>query len=446
MGLAYMVAERIRLLFMDLAGVLRGTEIPFSKNKGLYKTMFDASSVYGFEEIENSDLELRVPGERLRELPWNNSWLAGIASIHYPGGRRYSKDPRLVAENTEEYLGSKGFSAKMGVEMEFFLFNTVSVSVKIDRQELAIGSKELQGGSTLIPPKKGYHLVEPVDNVALVRKRIIDAVERIGYKISKSHHEVATAGQVEITSNSYNIVDLCDFTTWFKYIARTVAELNNYTAVFIPKPLLGDNGSGMHIHISLWRDGRNLFYDTSDKYLLSQTARYFIGGLLEHGRSLSALVSPTVNSYRRLVPGFEAPTILAWGVGNRSTAVRVPRVVDEKLFRIEYRPPDPLANPYLAIPALVMAGLDGIRKKIDPGEPLEKNAYKLSRRELDRRGYKHLPRSLEEALDELESDNEYLKTVFNRETIESYIEVKRRESRELQAIPSPSEYMNYLYW
>ncbi len=437
---------RLKVLFTDLFGVLRGTEIPYSGDRELFKTMFDASSVHGFEEIHRSDLELRLPRSRIKEIPWSSGWYAGIATIHYPSGDRYVKDPRLVAEKTEEYLIEEGYTAKTGVEMEFFIFHSAYASISLTEQALIIDAPEIPENNGYIPVKKGYHLVEPADEVGVVRDAIIREFEKLGYGISKSHHEVATAGQVEITSKAYGVVEIGDLSQWFKYTAKTIAAQRGFKAVFMPKPLPGDNGSGMHIHLSLWRNGRNLFYDTNEEHYLSQLARYFIGGVLEHGRSLSAIVSPTVNSYRRLIPGFEAPTILAWAVGNRSVAMRIPRVVEEKIFRIEYRPPDPLANPYLAVSALLMAGLDGIRKKIDPGDPFQDDAYKYSLKELKEMGYRQLPRSLDEALDELESDNEYLKPVFPRELLETYVEAKRRESRELQAIPAPSEYINYMYW
>ncbi len=437
---------RLRVLFTDLFGVLRGTEIPYSEDKELFKTMFDASSVHGFEEIHKSDLELRLPRERVKEIPWSSGWYGGIATIHYPGGERYVKDPRLVAEKTEEYLREQGYTAKTGVEMEFFIFRSVYASIDLVQQTLLVEAPEIPENNGYIPVKKGYHLVEPADEVAVIRDAIIKEFEKLGYAISKSHHEVATAGQVEITSKSYPVVEIGDLSQWFKYVAKTVAARNGFKAVFLPKPLPGDNGSGMHIHLSLWSNGKNLFYDPSDEHRLSQLAIYFIGGVLEHGRSLSAIVSPTVNSYRRLIPGYEAPTILAWAVGNRSVALRVPKVVEERIFRVEYRPPDPLANPYLAVSALLMAGLDGIKKKIDPGDPFQDDAYNYSLEELRRKGYKQLPRSLDEALDELETDNEYLKSVFPRELLETYIEAKRKEARELQAIPAPSEYIHYMYW
>jgi len=231
-----------------------------------------------------------------------------------------------------------------------------------------------------------------------------------------------------------------------KYVARKVAQEFGLLATFMPKPIFGDNGSGLHTHISIWKDDVNLFYDSGDEYAeLSQFARYFIGGLLDHGRSLSAIVSPTVNSYKRLVPGYEAPIFLAWSRGNRSSAVRVPVYRRGRPWekRIEYRPPDPLANPYLAISAVILAGLDGVKKKIDPGDPVDKDIYHLTDSELREYNIRSLPRDLYEAVEELESDNEYLRPVFNRDILETYMEIKRREFLELNQYPTPVELHKY---
>ena len=438
--------RRVFLLYLDLAGVLRGVERPYVNGAKEYSALFDASSVYGFEEIERSDLKLMLPANRLKSLPWSQEVSAGIASIHYTSGERYVKDPRLVAEKAEDFVESLGYIAYIGVEYEFFLFRGLNVEIGYTKQVLEISAPETSSSRYLLPPKRGYQVVEPVDEIRRVRRRIIEAIESIGYRVVKSHHEVASSGQVEVAITHREIVESCDAAVWVKLASKNVAEKEGFTAVFLPKPLVGDNGSGMHIHVSLWRGGVNLFVDTSDEYGVSQLARYFIGGLIEHGRSLSAIVSPTVNSYRRLILGYEAPTVLAWGVGNRSVSIRIPDIREERVFRIEYRPPDPMANPYLAIPAMVLAGIDGIKKKIEPPLPLNKNAYHYSEKELRELGYRRLPRSLDEALDELEADHEYLKPVYSRELLESYIEVKRREARELQAIPSPAEYYYYMYW
>jgi len=436
------VNSKILMLYLDLAGVMRGVELPFSESEE-YRALFDASSVYGFEEIERSDLELRLPRTRVKELPWRPGTYAGIASIHYTSGERYVKDPRSVAEKLYAYLESRGYKVLVGVEVEFYLFKSFKVEVgKLSqRLELELGSTGGTGYS--IPSRRGYQVVEPVDSTAAVRRDVVSAVEKLGYTVVKAHHEVSS-GQAEVTLKASSIVDSCDGVVWVKYTARSVASLHGYTAVFLPKPLPGEAGSGMHIHVSvLDASGRNLFSNNGG---LSEFAKHFIGGLIEHGRSLSALVAPTVNSYKRLMPGYEAPTVLAWGVGNRSVAIRVPSSSGEESVRVEFRVPDPLANPYLAIPAVILAGLEGVEKKIEPPPPLNDNAYKYGLRELVEMGYKPLPRSLEEALDELEADSEYLKPVFPRELLESYIEVKRREAREVQSTPSPAEILYYAYW
>ncbi len=434
----------VKYLFTDLAGITRGvekvTEDPFRE-----KAYFDASSVRGFEDIANSDLMLMCI-DNLYSSPLRSGIKYCIANIYTPQGDRYLKDPRTVAEKTRDLLSRDGIRACMGVEIEFFLVKEIKASIGLSEQTVKIGVVETPEAGGAIPVKKGYFLVEPLDTVRDVRLDIIRYMELLGYRPVKSHHEVATTGQVEVTSPALDPVLLGDYTVLFKIIARGVAELHGFNALFLPKPFHGDNGSGMHIHVSLWRSKENLFYDPSEKYGLSRTARYFIGGVLEHGRSLSAIVSPTVNSYRRLVPGYEAPTILAWGPGNRSTAIRIPVINNEKSFRIEYRPPDPLANPYLAYAAIVLAGLDGIKKKIEPPPPLLENAYKLSESEIRELRLQRLPRSLWEALDELESDYEYLLPVFPRELIESYIDVKRRECKRLQSIPSPAEFVEYMMY
>ncbi len=399
----------------------------------------------GFEKIENSDLMLRCV-DNLYSSPFRSGVKYCIASIFTPQDDRYVKDPRAVAEKLRELLSKNGVEAHMGVEIEFFLVKEIRASIALSEQVVKIGVVETPETGGAIPVKKGYFLVEPLDSVGDIRLDIIHYMELLGYRPVKSHHEVATTGQVEVTSPALDPVLLGDYTVLFKIIARTVAELSGFKALFLPKPFYGDNGSGMHVHVSLWRSGKNIFYNPSEEYGLSKTARYFIGGVLEHGRSLSAIVSPTVNSYRRLVPGYEAPTVLAWGPGNRSTAIRVPLTRSSGSFRIEYRPPDPLVNPYLAYAAIVLAGLDGIKKKIEAPPPLMKNAYKLSESEIRELGLQRLPRSLWEAVDELESDYEYLLPVFPRELIESYIDVKREECMRLQSVPSPVEFVEYMMY
>jgi glutamine synthetase len=438
----------VNLYFTDLMGVFRNTSVEIGEDREPWSViaLFDGSSVYGFLDISFSDLYLKPLRNTQVILPWDRSVYGYISQIYLPSWKRYNRDPRFIAEKTIDYLSKYGFRCVVGVEMEFFLFEKIRYVVEPGRQLLEIVSDEspwVVGAG--IPLKKGYHVVEPIDRVAYVRREIIRALNEAGIHTVKNHHEVASSGQVEISSGALDPVSLGDFIQYFKLFARIVARMNGFKAVFLPKPIMGDNGSGMHIHVSLWRDDTNLFHDPSSEYGLSQMARYFIGGLIEHGRSLSAIVSPTINSYRRLIPGYEAPVYLVWGYGNRSAAVRVPVINGDKPdnYRIEYRPPDPTANPYLAVSAIILAGLDGVKKKIEPGDPIRRNVYKMSREERRRLGVKELPRNLEEALDELESDNEYLKPVFDNDVLEAYIGMKRREIRELAGIPSPSEYLYY---
>ncbi|MDK2383450.1 MAG: type I glutamate--ammonia ligase, partial [Candidatus Korarchaeota archaeon] len=261
------------------------------------------------------------------------------------------------------------------------------------------------------------------------------------------HHEVATAGQVEVNFEPGSVTSTADRLQTLKYAARMTAYTTGLTATFMPKPLAGDNGSGLHIHVSLWRGEYNIFYDEADRYAeLSQEARYFIGGILEHASSLAAITNPTVNSYRRLVPGYEAPVYVAWGRSDRSAMVRLPVYHGSRpeARRIEVRSPEPSSNPYLALPAVVLAGLDGIRRKIEPGDPVDRNLYSLTRDERRRLGVGELPRSPWEALDALESDHSWLLPAFPRGLVEAYIDLKRGEARRLAGIPSPSEAYYYL--
>ncbi len=438
----------IELQFTDLVGALHGVSInlrDFSENmeKGFVK--LDGSSIRGFSSIEYSDLILKPIINTLSKIPWYERVARVFSAIYDPyTGKRFSKDPRYIAERLEAFLENKGLRALMGVEIEFFVFDEIGYDITSYDQSLKIVSMEAHNGIK-IPVKNGYYMVDPYDRFMeyrLILSRVLR--EYFNVVIKNHHHEVASAGQIEVNIEASTPLTISDDIQTTKYVAKNIARQQGKVAVFLPKPVMGDNGSGMHVHLSLWNNSHNLFYDENDNYAnLSQTARYFIGGLIEHGRSLSALVSPTVNSYRRLIPGYEAPIYLTWGKSNRSAAIRIPASITKISKRIEYRPPDPLANPYLALSAIILAGIDGINKKIDPGDPVDVNVYKLDKNKRRELGIIELPRSLEEALDELESDNEYLKPVFNNDILESYIEIKRKESRLLQGIPSPSEFVYY---
>ena len=444
----YHDVDWIELQFTDLVGALHGV---FVNSKDFYENLaqgfvkLDGSSIKGFADIEYSDLLLKPVVSTLARVPWHDRTARVFSVIYDPyTSRRFSKDPRYAAEKVEKLLSSKGLRALVGVEIEFFVFDSVEYHVSNYDQVLKISSREARD-MYKTPLKSSYYVVEPYDRFTEYRL-ILSKILKEYFKVSvkNHHHEVASAGQIEVNVEATNPLPMADKVQTVKYVAKNIALQQGRMAVFLPKPVMGDNGSGMHVHLSLWDNFHNLFCDENDDYAnLSQIARYFIGGLIEHGRSLSALVSPTVNSYRRLIPGYEAPIYLTWGKSNRSAAIRIPATLSAQSKRIEYRPPDPLANPYLALPAIILAGLDGINKKIDPGDPVDVNVYKLDvnrRREL---GIVELPRSLEEAIDELESDNGYLKPVFDSELLESYVEVKRKESRFLQGIPSPAEFTYY---
>jgi glutamine synthetase len=299
-----------------------------------------------------------------------------------------------------------------------------------------------------IPAKEGYYHITPTDKFMEMRMRISELLnDYYNIFVECHHHEVGASGQGEINFGASGPEEAGDAVQTIKYVAKNVASSYGKILTFMPKPIFGDNGSGMHIHVSLWKGDRNIFNDPDDEYAgVSQEARYFIGGLLSHARALSAIVSPTVNSYKRLVPGYEAPVYLAWSRGNRSAAVRVPVYHKGKpsSARIEYRPPDPSANPYLAISSVIAAGFDGLMKKIEPGDPVDENIYHLSEEKRKSLGIKQLPSSLKEALDELESDNDFLKNVFPSSLIESYIELKRKEWDQVVNRISPAEIYYYI--
>ncbi len=450
--------EWLDLQFTDLAGTLHHVTVSASMataeamERGFGK--LDGSSVKGFKTIEESDLVLKpVPGTQAL-LPWFKGVARVICAVYDTGGeRRFERDPRYAAERVEGFLREQGYSVRVSAEVEFFVFDRVEVRLEPGYAMYRIASREApwgDHGGVFMRPKEGYYPAPPKDKTFAVRleaARILE--EYFGVEVEVTHHEVASAGQGEINIRYSGLVDMGDRIQTLKLVVRNVAASHGMVATFMPKPVYGDNGSGMHVHVSLWDASgtRNLFYDPDDEYAeLSQLARYFIGGLLEHGRALSALVSPTVNSYKRLVPGYEAPVYLVWSRANRSAAVRVPvyHRGDWRGKRIEYRPPDPSANPYLALAAIVLAGLDGVRRKIDPGDPVDENVYKMSPERRRQLGIRELPRSLDEALDELESDNEWLRPLFPRSLLEAYIELKREEARRVSSYVSPAEVYYYI--
>ncbi len=445
----------IALHLTDLYGTLHQVVISrrlFTKenvSKGFGK--LDGSSVKGFKEISESDMVLKPILETGSITPFSEKTMRFITMIYDTGGyKRFEKDPRYAAEKAVEVLKREGYDALMGAEPEFYILEGIEVwldefnsGFKITYSRGSISRKVGPGMS----PKEGYYPAPPHDDREAIRREISEVLEDyFGMQVECHHHEVGAFGQVEINVKGSDPVKLADNLQTLKYVAKNVAARHGMIATFLPKPIYGDNGSGLHTHISLWRDGVNLFYDENDEYAeLSQLARYFIGGLLEHSRSLAAIVAPTVNSYKRLVPGYEAPVYLAWSKSNRSAAVRVPvyHKGDARSKRIEYRPPDPSCNPYLAVAAILMAGLDGIKKKIDPGDPVDKDIYKMTCEERERLGVKSLPSTLIEAIEELKSDHEYLKPAMSTELIESYIELKEKEWSTVEYRVTPAELYYY---
>lgn len=460
--LDYIQREKVNwvdLQFTDLLGGLHHVTIntqEFSEKSfevGFGK--LDGSSAKGFSEIYESDMVLVPVVSTFGKIPWRNSVIRFLSKVYAGfGGNRLSKDPRYVAERIEEALKNEGFNAYVSCELEFFIFDKVDVDVLTPYAGLSyrVYSKESPwsyGNGYFTRLKDSYYAVEPVDKNLNVREEAADILAKyFGIYVEAHHHEVAASGQVEINFKYSTPTDVADKVQTIKYVVKNVAAKHGVIATFMPKPIYGDNGSGMHVHQSLWNGGGvNVFYDPNDSYAeLSQTGRYFIGGLLEHSRALAAIVSPTTNSYKRLVPGFEAPIYLVWSRSNRSAAVRVPLYHrgDNNGKRIEYRPPDPSSNPYLAISAILAAGLDGIKKKIDPGDPVDENVYHMSVERRKSLGIRELPRTLWEALDELESDNEFLRYAFSKELIEIYIELKRDECVKSYSYPTPIEFYMYL--
>jgi glutamine synthetase len=381
-----------------------------------------------------------------------------IFDIYNPrNGEIYARDPRQVAKKAQAYLGTTGLAdtAFFAPEAEFFIFDDVRYENKqnsayhfIDSSEAAWNSGRKEEGGNLAnktPFKGGYFPVSPVDQHVDMRDQIVLELEAAGLSVERSHHEVGTAGQGEINYRFDTLLHAADDILKFKYIVKNVAHSFGKTATFMPKPLFGDNGSGMHVHQSLWKDGKPLFYDESGYGGLSDMARWYIGGILKHAPSLLAFTNPSVNSYHRLVPGFEAPVNLVYSAGNRSAAIRIPMTgTNPKAKRIEFRAPDASSNPYLAFAAMLMAGLDGIKNRIEPHEPVDKDLYELPPEEA--RLIPQVPGTLEEVLQALEKDHDYLLAgdVFTKDLIETWIDYKReKEIAPLAMRPHPYEFELY---
>ena len=455
-------AKIVDLKFTDLPGVWQHFSIPvedlsdelFEEGIG-----FDGSSIRGFQSIHESDM-LLVPDREtacldpVLDVPTLNL----ICNVLDPVTRqRYSRDPRYIAQKAENYLKTTGIAevSYWGPELEFYIFDDVRYDQAahcgyyfIDSNEGVwnTGRQENPNLGYKLRHKEGYFPTPPADTLQDVRSEIVLKMKEVGVPVEVHHHEVGTAGQGEIDMKYTTLTKMADSVMYYKYLVRNVARKHGKTATFMPKPIFGDNGSGMHTHQSLWKGDTNLFWDEKGYAQISQTAKYYIGGLLRHVPALLGLCAPTTNSYRRLVPGFEAPVNLVYSQRNRSAAVRIPVYSrNPKSKRIEFRCPDPACNPYLCFAAQLMAGLDGIRNKIDPGEPIDKDLYELEPEEAGR--VKSTPGSLAEVLDALQKDHEWLLQgdVFTPDVVETWLTYKRE--RELAAVnlrPVPYEF--YLYF
>jgi len=420
---------------------------------------FDGSSIRGFQKIQESDMILLPdPSTAVVDPVCTIPTLSIICDIFDPITHTpYTRDPRYIAEKAEQYLIKTGIATTSywGPEAEFYIFNEVRFDQKENEAFYFVDSVEAQWntGKKENPNlgykpryKEGYFPVPPHDSQQDLRSEIVLQLEKAGVKVEVHHHEVGCAGQAEIAMRFDSLTKMADNLMLYKYIVKNTVRKYNMVATFMPKPIFNDNGSGMHVHQSLWKDGRNLFFDAKGYGLLSNLARWYVGGILKHAHSLMAFCAPTTNSYKRLVPGFEAPTNLILSQRNRSAAVRVPvYTTNPKGKRIEFRAPDPSCNPYLAFSAMLMAGLDGIRRKIEPGKPIDKDLYELPPEE--QKKIKQVPSSLEQALNALESDQEYLKEggVFTQDVIDVWLEYKRtREIAPMNLRPVPYEF--YLYF
>ena len=417
--------------------------------------MFDGSSIAGWKSIENSDMKLMPDTLSAYVDPfYAEKTIAIHCSIVEPDtGEAYERDPRGTAQKAEAYLKSSGIGdvAYMGPEAEFFLFDNVRFANTINKVSYEVDAvdgswntdTEYEMGNTGHRPgvKGGYFPVNPIDDAQDIRAEMLTTMKNMGMTVDKHHHEVATC-QHELGLVFGTLTAQADNLQKYKYVIHNVAHAYGKSATFMPKPMAGDNGSGMHCNMSIWKDGKPLF--AGDKYAdLSQEALYFIGGVLKHAKTLNAFTNPSTNSYKRLVPGFEAPVLRAYSASNRSGCVRIPWTESPKAKRVEARFPDPAANPYLCFAALLMAGLDGIKNKIDPGEAMDKNLYDLPPEELA-----DIPTvcgSLREAIESLEADHDFLLAgdVFTKDQIDGYIELKMEEIHNYEHTPHPVEYQMY---
>ena len=454
----------IDLRFTDLPGTFQHLSIPLSElteDNMAEGYGFDGSSIRGFKSIDESDMLLVPDISTAKEDPFFEiPTLHVLCDIVDPVTReRFTRDPRNVAQKAEAYLKSSGLADRSywGPEPEFFVFDSARFDQNINSGYYFIDSDEgvwntgaatpIHGSNNLAYRprlKEGYFPAPPFDTFQDIRSEMVQKIEHFDIVVEKHHHEVANAGQAEIDVRYDTLTKMADTVTILKYVVKNVARANGKVATFMPKPLFGDNGTGMHCHQSLWKDGSNMFYDANGYAMLSATCRHYIGGLLLHAPALLAFAAPTTNSYKRLVPGFEAPVNLVYSVRNRSACIRIPTYSNSPAARrLEFRAPDPSCNPYLAFSAMLMAGIDGVINEIEPPDPVDQNLYEMSAAELSR--IRQVPGSLEEALAALERDNEFLMRggVFTDDLIETWLDYKKGDVDELRLRPHPFEFFKY---
>ncbi|MDR1450638.1 MAG: type I glutamate--ammonia ligase [Propionibacteriaceae bacterium] len=456
--------EQVDIRFCDLPGVMQHFTVPIQAfgpevfEDGL---AFDGSSIQGFQQIHESDMALMPDPSTAYIDPFRKSkTLVLNFFVHDPlTHEAYSRDPRNIARKAEAYLASTGLgdTAFFAPEAEFYIFDSVRFETKASAGYYFIDSEEAAWNTGVetesdgrpnrgykIKYKGGYFPVSPVDHFADLRDVMTANLQAVGLEVERAHHEVGTSGQAEINYRFSTLLAAADEVQKFKYVIKNTAWEAGKTATFMPKPIFGDNGSGMHIHQSLWADGRPLFYDEAGYGGLSDMARHYIGGLLAHAPSLLAFTNPTTNSYHRLVPGFEAPVNLVYSSRNRSACIRIPITgSNPKAKRLEFRCPDPSANPYLAFSACLLAGLDGVLNRTEPPVPIDKDLYELPPDE--HAEVKQVPGSLDAVLDALESDNEYLQAggVFTADLIETWIDMKHADINAIRQRPHPHEFEMY---
>jgi len=447
--------------FCDLPGLMQHFSVPVSQlTEDAFEEGygFDGSSIRGFQEIQESDMILVPDPDTAVVDPFRQHPTLNLnCFVRDPvTGEAYSRDPRYVAKKAEDYLGSTGLAdtAYFGPEAEFFIFDDVRFSqdqrsafYQVDSVEGSWNTARDERPNLGFKPryKEGYFPVPPTDHYQDIRSEMILTMARLGIEIEVQHHEVATAGQAEIDMRFDTLLRMADKLMLYKYVVKSVARANNLSATFMPKPLFQDNGSGMHTHQSLWRGGEPLFYAETGYAGLSDMGRWYIGGLLTHAPAILAFAAPTTNSYKRLVPGYEAPVNLVYSQRNRSAACRIPLYSKSpKAKRVEFRCPDPSCNPYLAFAAMLMAGLDGVQNRIEPPDPVDKDLYDMPPEELAR--VPQVPGSLDSALAALEADQDFLKAggVFTDDLIDTWISYKRlNEIDAVRLRPHPWEFMLY---